>query len=454
MFYQDSDGESSPWDSPLSSARDPVKRKEQIRNKIPRTSTGSAVDSEDENSTAKKNIPPEDASSTKENGSFINVEVNNRKISPRQEQQSHPNSKKPNLKIKHHQKVPSFHDFKEPATHEMEVPDQGFAVTRKHIKGSSYMISSPEHSVISNKQPDDETRSWGVPAREREPTSGSNQKLNSSAALYETVSAPDITQTLTERAAQVRGAQEIHMSNTDMSGHGQCARNTSDLLKNEKRDFSGVPGVGERMWNVEHGTKQHDVKGPPMYLNYGWNMEPVYTDPENAQLKVSLVTETVPYKDELHMYQFDYGHRQYYQAHKDPNEAFMEKLADKSEKLILRCWREIFGFLRILAGLVTIFLIELITFLGKYIFQVLFVGFLTALGDHVVKPVLVALFNHFLQPLLIFIFNILYSLHNLWFPILDVLRGIAQQLATVLQAFRLVEVHTGAKCVTPHVQNV
>ncbi|XP_031754954.1 uncharacterized protein LOC100490973 isoform X3 [Xenopus tropicalis] len=413
MFYQDSDGESSPWDSPLSSARDPVKRKEQIRNKIPRTSAGSAVDSEDENSTAKKNIPPEDASSTKENGSFINVEVNNRKISPRQEQQSHPNSKKPNLKIKHHQKVPSFHDFKEP-----------------------------------------ETRSWGVPAREREPTSGSNQKLNSSAALYETVSAPDITQTLTERAAQVRGAQEIHMSNTDMSGHGQCARNTSDLLKNEKRDFSGVPGVGERMWNVEHGTKQHDVKGPPMYLNYGWNMEPVYTDPENAQLKVSLVTETVPYKDELHMYQFDYGHRQYYQAHKDPNEAFMEKLADKSEKLILRCWREIFGFLRILAGLVTIFLIELITFLGKYIFQVLFVGFLTALGDHVVKPVLVALFNHFLQPLLIFIFNILYSLHNLWFPILDVLRGIAQQIATVLQAFRLVEVHTGAKCVTPHVQNV
>ncbi|XP_018108291.1 uncharacterized protein LOC108711247 isoform X3 [Xenopus laevis] len=410
----DSDGESSPWDSPLSSARDPVKRKEQRRNKIPRTNTGSQVDSEDENSTAKRNISIDVTSGTKENGSHINVDVNNHKILQKREQQSHPTSKKPNQKIKHQA---SFHDFKEPlpATDEQEVQEeQGFEAPRKHTKGSSYIISSPQHS--------NETSSWGVPAREREPTSGSHQKLDSSGALYETVSAPDIRQTLAERAAQAREAQ----------------------------------GVGERMWDVEQGKKQ-EVKEPPMYINYGWNMEPVYVDSERAQLKdpkVCLVTETVPYKDELHTYQFNYGHRQYYQAHKDHNEAFMEKLADKSEKLILRCWREIFGLLRILASLVTIFLIELLSFLGKYIFQVLFVGFLTALGDHAVKPVLVALFNHFLQPLLIFINNILYSLHNLWYPILDVLHGIAQQLATVLQAFRLVEVHTAAKCVTPHLQHV
>ncbi|XP_018108293.1 uncharacterized protein LOC108711247 isoform X4 [Xenopus laevis] len=359
----DSDGESSPWDSPLSSARDPVKRKEQRRNKIPRTNTGSQVDSEDENSTAKRNISIDVTSGTKENGSHINVDVNNHKILQKREQQSHPTSKKPNQKIKHQA---SFHDFKEPlpATDEQEVQEeQGFEAPRKHTKGSSYIISSPQHS--------NETSSWGVPAREREPTSGSHQKLDSSGALYETVSAPDIRQTLAERAAQAREAQEIQMSNSNVSGHGESARGTSGFLKNDKRNVFGVSGVGERMWDVEQGKKQ-EVKEPPMYINYGWNMEPVYVDSERAQLKdpkVCLVTETVPYKDELHTYQFNYGHRQYYQAHKDHNEAFMEKLADKSEKLILRCWREIFGLLRILASLVTIFLIELLSFLGKYIFQ-------------------------------------------------------------------------------------
>lgn len=80
------------------------------------------------------------------------------------------------------------------------------------------------------------------------------------------------------------------------------------------------------------------------------------------------------------------------------------------------------------------------------------VGLLTTVGDHVLKPFLVGVFNSLLQPLLLFLLNVLCSVRNLTYPLIDILKGICLQLAVVLQAFRLVEVNIQSK--TPLAQKV
>lgn len=73
--------------------------------------------------------------------------------------------------------------------------------------------------------------------------------------------------------------------------------------------------------------------------------------------------------------------------------------------------------------------------------QVLLVGLLTVVGDHMLKPFLVAVFNSILQPLLIFLLNVLCSIRNLTYPVIDILKGVCLQVTMVLKAFRLVEVN-------------
>ncbi|KAG6924103.1 hypothetical protein G0U57_018300 [Chelydra serpentina] len=152
------------------------------------------------------------------------------------------------------------------------------------------------------------------------------------------------------------------------------------------------------------------------------------------------------------MYCFDYGNRHCYQPKREHERAYMMKLAESSEKVIQQNLREFFGLLRILVNVVLIFLIELVRFLGKSVFQVLVVGLLTTAGDHVLKPFLVAVFNSLLQPLLLFLLNVLCSVRNLTYPLIDILKGICLQLALVLQAFRLVEVNIQSE--TPLAQKV
>ncbi|KAM4675063.1 uncharacterized protein O3C94_007881 [Discoglossus pictus] len=416
----DSDGESSPWDSPLSSARDPARRAEQQKVKSP--ISDSPWDSDLEKSTAARNVQHKDAQNQRNDGPWHNANQSNSRISEEENKRSV--SRKSTPGVKPSPKVPPFSDFREalPALPEKELAGRGVAAPKKHPKGSVYTISHSEQ----------EPSSWDQEVRDPQPPTLST--LTSDSIVYDSVPPPDIT--FSERAANERRRSDTPHSERQLTGQSDRERPNSEHHKS----------AGERTGTKGRTTEKQEVKEPPKYANHGWENEPVYMDAEQVwerDPRVSLVTELASYKDERHMYQFDYGHRQYYQARKDLNEPYMEKLADRSEKMILRCWREVFGVLRILTSLVTIFLIELLLFLGKYIFQVLVVGFLTVLGDHVFKPLMVALFNSLLQPLFIFMLNLFSSLRNLWLPIQDILRGIAQAIATVLKAFRLVEVHIG-----------
>ena len=88
-----------------------------------------------------------------------------------------------------------------------------------------------------------------------------------------------------------------------------------------------------------------------------------------------------------------------------------------------------------------IFVLELFEFVIHWIVLRLVMGILSVMGDHVVKPILTTLFNGFIQPGLIFLWNIFSGLRNMVQPVLDISREFTLQIATVLRAFRLVEMN-------------
>ncbi|XP_050785982.1 uncharacterized protein LOC127037871 isoform X3 [Gopherus flavomarginatus] len=232
---------------------------------------------------------------------------------------------------------------------------------------------------------------------------------------------------------------------------GRGNRSSSGL---EKRNCPPPLGGAGRKWAEGSEVEREEELNELGWINYGFTTEPVYKKldcPVEEGVKVRTVTD-VSYKDDHRMYCFDYGNRHYYQPKKDHERAYMMKLAESSEKVIQQNLREFFGLLRILVNVVFIFLVELVRFLGKSVFQVLVVGLLTTAGDHVLKPFLVAVFNSLLQPLLLFLLNVLCSVRNLAYPLIDILKGICLQLAVVLQAFRLVEVNIQSE--TPLAQKV
>ncbi|XP_068799683.1 uncharacterized protein [Struthio camelus] len=115
--------------------------------------------------------------------------------------------------------------------------------------------------------------------------------------------------------------------------------------------------------------------------------------------------------------------------------------AKRSKKMVQQNLRELLSFLRLLVNTLTILLIELVHFFSESVIQVLVVGVLTAIGDHMLKPLLVTLSNSILQPLLLFLLNILCGVRDLTYPVIDILEGICLQVAVVLRAFRLVEIN-------------
>ncbi|TFJ97347.1 glycine N-acyltransferase-like protein 3-like [Platysternon megacephalum] len=223
----------------------------------------------------------------------------------------------------------------------------------------------------------------------------------------------------------------------------------------EKRNSPPPLAGAGRKWAEGSEVEREEELKELGWINYGFTTEPVYRTldcPVEEGVKVRTVVTDVSYKDDHCTYCFDYGNRHYYQPKKDHERAYMMKLAESSEKVIQQNLREFFGLLRILVNVVLIFLIELVRFLGKSMFQVLVVGLLTTVGDHILKPFLVAMFNSLLQPLLLFLLNVLCSVRNLTYPLIDILKGICLQLAVVLQAFRLVEVNIQSE--TPLAQKV
>ncbi|XP_052644844.1 uncharacterized protein LOC128142660 isoform X1 [Harpia harpyja] len=112
-----------------------------------------------------------------------------------------------------------------------------------------------------------------------------------------------------------------------------------------------------------------------------------------------------------------------------------------SERTVQQKLRESFAVPRLLVNRLAAFLIELVHFLGETVVQVLVVGLLTAISDHILKPFLAATFNSLLQPLLLFLLKVLCSIRDLTDPLIDVLAAVCSQLAVVLRAVRLVEIN-------------
>lgn len=116
-------------------------------------------------------------------------------------------------------------------------------------------------------------------------------------------------------------------------------------------------------------------------------------------------------------------------------------LRGSSKQTVQRKLRESFAVPRLLVNGLAVFLIELVRFLGETVVQVLVVGLLTAIGDHILKPFLAAAFTSLLQPLLLFLLKVLCSIRDLADPLVDILAGICSQLAVLLRAVRLVEIN-------------
>ncbi|KAJ7421608.1 hypothetical protein WISP_41750 [Willisornis vidua] len=111
-----------------------------------------------------------------------------------------------------------------------------------------------------------------------------------------------------------------------------------------------------------------------------------------------------------------------------------------SEWTIQQKLREFFSVPRCLLSVFSLFLVELIRFLGEALVQALVVGVLTAIGDHVLKPLLAAAFHSLLQPLLLFLLKVLGGIRDLADPVLDLVARVCSQLAVLLRAVRLVEI--------------
>ncbi|XP_078512290.1 uncharacterized protein LOC144771921 isoform X2 [Lissotriton helveticus] len=400
--------------------------------------------------------PPENSDSTfKGNRSVDEFELPCNKPSPRSEEVVHQTTPQSPSRVTSENKIPPFEDFRQALKTTPKQVDSDedhlekpFPLPVKNTKGAVYKVKSPKTSSV------EDLSLWSG-------NSSANAQRSSQLRKNDTAEAGLKGKGQTPEQMPVHGKQRSRKnrgSYSEMPAGQTPIFGPSSIGSGDGGEGSSLKEIKEKSVLIKEepglklvGYSAHD-HGKNLkelgHVNYSINLEPVYTEAETLFEKpaeVRIVTDLVSYKDDRHMYQFDYGHKHYYQARMEVDEAYMIKLADSSEKLIRRCWREVFGLLGIFANLVTVFLIELITFLSKSIFQMLAVGMMTAVGDHIIKPFLVALFNNILQPVLIFLLNILTGLRDLTYPFIDVLNGVCLQFAMILQAFRLVEVHTNPR---------
>ncbi|XP_078667290.1 uncharacterized protein LOC144909100 isoform X2 [Branchiostoma floridae x Branchiostoma belcheri] len=141
------------------------------------------------------------------------------------------------------------------------------------------------------------------------------------------------------------------------------------------------------------------------------------------------------------LYPFHQGTVKYLYAQDGSGQAVMPTIADKSEVLVRRGVQEMFGVLRLLVDVFVILAVELARFVFRQILQNLVVGLVVVTGDHFFKPLVAAVFNSFLQPVLMLLWNVATATRTVFGPLVDILRGVALQIAVVLRAFRLVEVN-------------
>ncbi|XP_078580391.1 uncharacterized protein LOC144864316 [Branchiostoma floridae x Branchiostoma japonicum] len=182
--------------------------------------------------------------------------------------------------------------------------------------------------------------------------------------------------------------------------------------------------ISTRQLVPEAGDSGSETEEP---YNPGTEMSPQYS-PGNESSSRSV-------------YPFHQGTVKYLYAQEGNGHAVMPTIADKSEVYVRRGVRELFGALRLLVDVFVILTVELSRFLFRQLVQNLLIGLLVVMGDHLFKPLVAALFNSFLQPGLMLMWNVATATKTVFSPLIDILRGVALQVAVVLRAFRLVEVN-------------
>ncbi|XP_032640628.1 uncharacterized protein LOC116827320 isoform X1 [Chelonoidis abingdonii] len=436
----DIDALSSPWDSSRSSSCDEEPYGELAVSELLAGATKSLCSQEEEGCKKQQSHQGKGAGVPQQDDSWMNIAYTHSQVCRASaEGESHlqaPRKKMESRRVD--QKNPPFEDFKGTL---IDQDPKGAKSHQRSVKNQRAFVYQPSSTEHAQGDPPPLAKLAIAPAEKRE-------QCDSSEAPSE-IKSPRRMQPLAKSTQTEESSPDQTQPPCFPDGRGN--KNSFGL---EKRNSPPPLGGAGRKWAEGSEVECEEELKELGWINYGFTTEPVYKKldcPVEEGVKVKTVTD-VSYKDDHRMYCFDYGNRHYYQPKKDHERAYMMKLAESSEKVIQQNLREFFGLLRILVNVVFIFLVELVRFLGKSVFQVFMVGLLTTAGDHVLKPFLVAVFNSLLQPLLLFLLNVLCSVRNLTYPLIDILKGICLQLAVVLQAFRLVEVNIQSE--TPLAQKV
>ncbi|KAI8481729.1 hypothetical protein Bbelb_405660 [Branchiostoma belcheri] len=164
-------------------------------------------------------------------------------------------------------------------------------------------------------------------------------------------------------------------------------------------------------------------------------------EPDKPGTEIMVPQYTPGNESSRSVYPFHQGTVKYLYAQDGSGQAVMPTIADKSEVLVRRGVQEMFGVLRLIVDVFVILAVELARFVFRQILQNLVVGLVVVMGDHFFKPLVAAVFNSFLQPVLMLLWNVATATRTVFGPLVDILRGVALQIAVVLRAFRLVEVN-------------
>ncbi|XP_043355610.1 uncharacterized protein LOC119842127 isoform X3 [Dermochelys coriacea] len=408
----DIDALSSPWDSSRSSSSCEEEPYGGLAvSELLAGATESLCSQEEEGQKKQQSQQGNGAGVPQQDGSWMNIAFTHSQVSRASaEGESHlqaPRKKVASRRVD--QKNPPFEDFKGTLIDQDPKDAKSHQHSVKNQRAFVYELSSTEHAQVGDPPP--LAKLAIAPAEKREECDNSEARSE--------IKSPRWMQPLTKSTQSEESSPNQTQPPCFPDGRGN--KNSFGL---EKRNPPTPLGGTGRKWAGGSEVEREEELKELDWINYGFTTEPVYRKldcPMEEGVKVGTITD-VSYKD------------------------------DHSEKVIQQNLREFFGLLRILMNVVLIFLIELVRFFGKSVFQVLVVGLLTTVGDHVIKPFLVGVFNSLLQPLLLFLLNVLCSIRNLTYPLIDILKGICLQLAVVLQAFRLVEVNIQSE--TPLAQKV
>ncbi|XP_048410442.1 uncharacterized protein LOC125463318 isoform X2 [Stegostoma tigrinum] len=351
--------------------------------------------------------------------------------------------------------VPPYKDLKE-TLKDAEPPDKHLSLASKSKVKNRYDVSlqvpyqfstSNKKTALLNQVTHPSYSGWSDSSSETQPifsiyegvNNNDNQKKNDEGRRDSREE---------QKKKKGRSKETLKKNLHSVSIHHQSSQ-TSSHMQDQQNSVSNQLLVEE--WEKERKAKDKTQSEREEYVTELGQTSPGFTEESNNPTNVGVTSEeniivrilkdVAGYKDSRQVYHFDFGHQYFYETRKEHTENCINNLADWSDDAIRQCWRNLFAVVRILVNLFSLFLIELLNFLCRSVFQVLLVGLLTVIGDHLLKPFLAALFNSLLQPIMIFLLNVFIGIRNLLNPSIDILRRLLMQIAAVLHAFRLVEVN-------------